>query len=600
MFYQNEGLQIVDYQLFQLEGCDEHFRGPRMALEERKYIAFVGAAQTFGTFCRHPFPDLVVERTGLAGLNLGIGGAGPHRFLQDPVLMKFINGSRLAIVQVLSGRSAPNSLIRSPQGTNSAVRLDRPTDPPRWSEYIWQELLNELPRDRLLDLIAETRDQWATSMRELLSAITVPKILLWMSSRPPDYTPRFDSVWSLLGEFPQFVDRAALQKIIPLADSFVDATCSRGYPQRLFDKYKGSPTSIKRPDGDWWENTYYPSPEMHVETADRLTPAISAILKPLSPSQKSDASQAPSIQSARQAQTAILLSHERSGSHLLKHLLDSSGRIVSTGEVCNLRYVREDDPISFFGFRRRAAQSNPNLTIPLPENVEILLDAYFKQVASTVDGEIALLDIKYGHAHHFYSFQHWVLGWDNVFVDFLKSRGVKVIHLYRKDLFAAVASAHLATAIQQWNSQSGTVAGAQVTISKDYFFPQLLRLASSIISWRERLKTLEPFSISYEELVEGAENGHPKVLEAARYLGASGNWTPTAPDTKMSPPVADYITNFDELTGYRELFANLDLFEAMISGNPKFAAQWRALHRLQSAGGELPQTDGSVIAKPVC
>jgi hypothetical protein len=170
-----------------------------------------------------------------------------------------------------------------------------------------------------------------------------------------------------------------------------------------------------------------------------------------------------------------------------------------------------------------------------------------------------------------------------VFVDFLKSRGIKVIHLYRKDLFAAVASAHLATAIQQWNSNSGAVADARVTISKDYFFPQLLRLASAIISWRERLKSLEPFSISYEELVDGSASGHPMVLKAARYLGVSESWMPSASDTKMSPPVADYITNFDELAGYRELFGNLDLFEAMISGDPKLATQWRALHRRQNA-----------------
>src|ERR1043165_956930 len=108
LFYQAEANHIVDYDLWQLPGSSEFFRGPPMVMAAKKYIAFVGAAQTFGAFCRFPFPTLVAERLGGSVVNLGIGGAGPARFITDPILMKVVNESKMAVVQVLSGRSAPN------------------------------------------------------------------------------------------------------------------------------------------------------------------------------------------------------------------------------------------------------------------------------------------------------------------------------------------------------------------------------------------------------------------------------------------------------------------------------------------------------------
>ena len=48
----------------------------------------------------------------------------------------------------------------------------------------------------------------------------------------------------------------------------------------------------------------------------------------------------------------ILLSHERSGSHLLSELLDLFKGVSSVGEVCNARAVPVEDEESFHRFRR--------------------------------------------------------------------------------------------------------------------------------------------------------------------------------------------------------------------------------------------------------
>jgi hypothetical protein len=274
-FYQAEAHHICDYQLWRLDGSDEMFRGPAMVLRPGAFVSYVGAAQTFGTFARHPFPSLVTERVGGAAANLGIGGAGPYRFLGDARLISMINQSRVAVVQVMSGRSAPNRLLENLDGCSSVRRRDSPTDRWVWAEHVWAELFETLPRPELESLIDETRDNWLAGMRELLQRIEVPTILLWISIRAPDYPFGFGSVQQALGPFPHFVNAAMLEELIPHADAFVDATSARGAPQPLFDRFTGEHTWVDRPDySKMRHNNGYPTPEMHVDIAEALAPVL--------------------------------------------------------------------------------------------------------------------------------------------------------------------------------------------------------------------------------------------------------------------------------------------------------------------------------------
>jgi hypothetical protein len=274
LFYQAEGAHIVDYQLYQLPGCREYLRGPQMVLKPRHFVVFVGAAQTFGTFCRYPFPSLAVERVGLAGANFGIGGAGPETFLLDPVLMDVINNARVAVVQVMSGRSAPNRLYETARGTSSLRRRDRPGDKFVWAESVWDEILKEFPKDEVAALIEDTRNNWVRLMQELLDAIKIPKILLWVSTRKPDFNFDLSSRKTALGPFPHFVNLRMVDALRRRVDAYVDATSSRGTPQPLFNRFTGELASIYRPEGGFRYNSGYPSPEMHVDIAEALVPTL--------------------------------------------------------------------------------------------------------------------------------------------------------------------------------------------------------------------------------------------------------------------------------------------------------------------------------------
>jgi hypothetical protein len=279
LYYQSEASHIVDYALWRLDGSAEFFRGPAMVLSPGRYVSYVGAAQTFGTFCRHPFPDLVTERVGGAAVNLGIGGAGPDRFLRDARLLEVINRGRVAVVQVMSGRSTPNRLYENLDGTSSLRLRTEPKGPWRWAEGVWEEIFRTLPPAEIEGLLADSRANWLSSMRQLLCAITVPKILLWISTRTPSHVFTMDSWQQALGPFPHLVDETLMADIRPLADRYVEVVTRRGLPQRLHDRFTGEWTAVNRLDRQGVRiNNGYPSPEAHVDVAEALTPVLREML----------------------------------------------------------------------------------------------------------------------------------------------------------------------------------------------------------------------------------------------------------------------------------------------------------------------------------
>lgn len=297
--YARRDHRIVDYQLYRCPDTGLLFRGPRpTALQAGEYFACLGAAQTFGCFCERPYPILLQERLGLQALNLGHGGAGASFYLQHRTLLDHINKAKFAVVQIMSGRSESNARFDS----GGWEYLTRRSDGARMSAIAaYTELLRSAapaslrigrhevyfflrPPKHVKDVIAETRANWVRSHSNLLSAIRVPTILLYISKRRPAYQEFYCNVHLLLSEFPHLVNAAMIDKIRGEATAYVECVSRRGSPQRLVDRHTGAPTSVDlshdRPDfvGKWTHNAYYPSPEMQADAADLLEPACRAVL----------------------------------------------------------------------------------------------------------------------------------------------------------------------------------------------------------------------------------------------------------------------------------------------------------------------------------
>ncbi len=260
MFYQRKDEQFFDYGMAELHG--EWFRGPLNPGPDA--IAWVGAAQTFGRYVAEPVPAIVGERLGLGTLNLGSGGKGPEFFLRSPELLEEVNRCRVAVIQVMSARTADNSLFRSQKGGDFGIRLD--TGAPANGLPIVTELVAEGKRRQGSQIVRESQQAYLQSMKKLLEAVKPPKVLFWFSYRNPP--PAIVGYRRMMDIFPHFVTRQMVSQIRQSADRYVAVASRAGIPQVLRDD-AGKSVRV---------NHYYPSPEMHQLAADPLTRTLKELL----------------------------------------------------------------------------------------------------------------------------------------------------------------------------------------------------------------------------------------------------------------------------------------------------------------------------------
>ncbi len=301
--YQARDIEVVDYHMYELPGTGLQFRGPMIQLSaNQEYFSCIGAAQTFGCFCELPYPDLLANQLSVPALNLGYGGAGPEFFALQESLLDYVNRGKFAIIQVMSGRSQSNSLYacdglefmhRRSDGAPISARdayAELLAGPKLLQRVIpgraGREIAILAGKRRTKRIVLETCDAWVNSFQDLLSKITVPKILFWFSKREPCYRRRWNRVPGLFGEFPHLIDEPMLQKIRGLSDIYVQCVTDRGSPQLLVSRHTGQPVTVDpgndRPDlrhgKPWTHDRYYPSPEMHVDAASALLESCRTLL----------------------------------------------------------------------------------------------------------------------------------------------------------------------------------------------------------------------------------------------------------------------------------------------------------------------------------
>jgi uncharacterized protein DUF6473 len=280
--YQEEDAHLLDYGLIQvpsLEAWGRSFRGPLPT--GGKFIACVGAAQTFGRLCPAPFPSLVSQELGVDVLNLGHGGAGPELFLRHDFLSA-LDGSSLVVVQVMSGRSQSTKHFRSDIGLMAGRRVA--DGKPMVAEEFFEELCRDSP-EQVPAVIAEFQRCYERSMIDLINALKPRTVVLfWFSVQRPGRVAMTGSADDVLGAFPHLVSATMIQRISRHADAYVECVTSEGLPRRIVDA-SGNPSSFildyRLSDPRTYEvdvDSYYPSPQMHVSAASSLVPVIRSLL----------------------------------------------------------------------------------------------------------------------------------------------------------------------------------------------------------------------------------------------------------------------------------------------------------------------------------
>jgi hypothetical protein len=276
--YQDRDKDVVDYQLYELPRVPVKVRGPRIDLQSGKYVACLGAAQTFGTLCTKPWPAILGEAR-LPALNLGFGGAGPSFFLLNPQLIELANRAAVAIVQVTSARSTRNAYLEL-SGGRSEARPRGSKEPYIAAELLYQRMLDTFGSRVVQSLVEETRRNWLLEMELLLEAIKVPTILFWFSERAAHYAESYRTVRDFMSQFPQLVNQSMMDHLRTRTSAYVQCVTSRGMPHDLKHRVTGEPVMVALGNNKQLraQNRYYPSPEMHEDAAAALLPNLSRLL----------------------------------------------------------------------------------------------------------------------------------------------------------------------------------------------------------------------------------------------------------------------------------------------------------------------------------
>ena len=278
--YQERDYEVINYELWRLAGIGAALRGPKPpTLVPGRYVSCLGAAQTFGCYAPQPYPSLLSQALDVGVVNLGVAGAGPKFFLDRPAFLTVANQGNAAVLQVLSGRSVSNSLFDSGGKEMLTRRSDGVV---MGAAPMYEQFLGHADSELVDRVLAETRERWVNEFGELIRAIEVPTVLLWLSVRPPDYDASHDSVQSLFGDFPQLINREMIDGLRADCTAYVECVSREGLPQPLCSRFSGAAVSVpRRADlggGTRAVNSYYASPQMHCLAARQLLDEARGVL----------------------------------------------------------------------------------------------------------------------------------------------------------------------------------------------------------------------------------------------------------------------------------------------------------------------------------
>jgi len=277
--YQDADREMIDYDLWFLQRGVPGLRGPRRYFGEDDFIAFTGAAQTFGRFVHDPFTAQVGRLCGKPYINLGISGAGPEYFLKRPALLEIISKANIHIAQVLSGRSVSAGVLECNRSNNGVLKfLEGPCK--------GQEMLAEKAYSTLRKIYGEqaydeqieaAREKWVELYKTMLLCGKGSTYLAWVSEGNIGEVGECIEGDSPVGKFPHFVTRKMLERVAENCAGIIDCTLESMRPQVLYSDTSGEMYEAwtrqkypNRPDNLRAFNVYYATPEHHDLVASRV------------------------------------------------------------------------------------------------------------------------------------------------------------------------------------------------------------------------------------------------------------------------------------------------------------------------------------------
>lgn len=259
---------LINYHSYRFGRRQRLLRGPMPDLSGR-YIAFLGGEQTFGKFVEEPYTKLVQEETKLTALNIGVDGAGPGFFLNDPVLLEAACRAEVCVIEMTSAWNLSNRLYtvgrrynRRLRAVSDMLRGLYPQVDFEQYDFVGKmlERLHALDSEKFEMIEKEMSAAWVARMKLLLESVETKKILFWFSERSPDERTKIDASKARL-KYPDQVTRDMIDQVAGMADGLVECVLEPQGPKASADV---------RPK----VSRNFASPRMHAMASEKLTKAL--------------------------------------------------------------------------------------------------------------------------------------------------------------------------------------------------------------------------------------------------------------------------------------------------------------------------------------
>lgn len=200
------------------------FRGPRRRTDGR-FIACLGASDTFAKYVPKPYPQLIETAVGEVCVNLGCQAAGPDVFLRDTAIQSLCHDAMAVVIEVMGAANLSNGFYRVHPRRND--RFIAPTQKLRalYPEVDFAEvaftghliqMLQAVDAERFEVVREHLQETWIERMQTLVAQTTGPVLLLWFAAVQPD------EVHHDTTQGPLFVTRPMLEALRPYVDDVIE------------------------------------------------------------------------------------------------------------------------------------------------------------------------------------------------------------------------------------------------------------------------------------------------------------------------------------------------------------------------------------------
>ncbi len=365
----------------------------------------------------------------------------------------------------------------------------------------------------------EMRRDYQVNFVDLLAKIRPPKILLWLSTRTPDYADDYEDIpVGVFSAFPQLVNRRMVEELKTFSDEYVECISQSGLPQSLWPGSRSIKGAVSR--NGMLENRYYPTPEIHKEVAEALEEPCRRftgkyVIKPRQPHS-----------------TFVVVGAERTGTNLLIGMLNQYPGCYCGGELFNSsqiakgripwKYLEEPDVQRMIALR----ETDPPRF-------------WHELCASSQKSGITATGFKLLYRHG--------LANEAILNELVANEELNIIHLVRRNQLHRYVSERQARAAQKWAVGAAECVPEMATIEiSGTDFAKAFQESARFRDEYDSLFSLHRrFTVVYEDLSERPEAMARKVAEFLGFDSTARNVRPTFRKTgsgRVSESIAGYET----------------------------------------------------------